>query len=537
MAVDAARLEIVKNGLRSLCEEMAVILARSAYSTNIKTRKDFSCALLDGRARVLAQSFAQPAHLGSLVRLVPRALEHVELAEGDALLVNDPYHGATHLNDVCVISPVHLPGLGRFGYVANVAHWVDVGGAAPASLPLSREIFQEGVIIPPTICQRRGELDRGLIDLLLANVRARKEVAGDLRAQLGANRAGELKLVELAERYGLDDLLRYSEALLDYTERLTAAGLAALPHGSWTGEDRLDDDGWGGPPIRIAVRVTNGPGGVEVDFTGTDAQRRSPMNATLTFTFSAVAFVLKCLLAGDVEPNDGFYRRLRVTAPEGTVVNARPPAGVVGGWEVAQRAVGALFRAFAEAVPEQVPAGSKGMIGNLGFGGYDEDADRTYAYYETVAGGAGGAFGADGQDGVQTDLTNTENAPVEELELYQPVRLQRYGLIPDSAGAGRWRGGLGVVREYRFLRDGATFSLITDRARLAPWGLAGGRPGRPARFLLNGREIPSKGQAAVDTGDVVTVETPGGGGWGDTAERDPAALRADLEAGKVTSWP
>ena len=503
-------------------------LARSAYSTNIKTRKDFSCALLDLDGRILAQSFAQPAHLGSLVSLVPRALERVRLAPGDAILVNDPYHGAVHLNDVCAISPVALDGA-PFGYVANIAHWVDIGGAAPASLPLSREIHQEGVIIPPTFVQRGGQTDHNVLGLILANVRAPHEVAGDLRAQLAANAAGEAGLAVLAARYGREDLAVYAHALLDYTERRTAAALGELPEGRWEGEDSLDDDGWGGPPVRIRVAVTVAGGRVTVAFAGTDAQRASPVNATLAFTFSAVAFVLKCLLPRDIDPNDGFYRMVDIRAPEGSVVNASSPAGVVGGWEVAQRVVGALFRAFAQALPERVPAGSKGIIGNLGFGG------AGYAYYETVAGGAGGALGVDGQDGVQADMTNTENAPVEEIELYHPVRVTRYGLIPDSEGAGRWRGGLGVVREYRFLRPGATFSFMTDRVKIPPWGLVGGLPARPARFLHNGRPVPSKGQVALEQGDVVTVETPGGGGYGDPRQRDPEAVRADLRGGKISA--
>jgi len=526
-AIDPARLEIVKNGLRNLCEEMALVLSRSAYSTNIKTRKDFSCAILDGEGRVLAQSFAQPAHLGSLVRLVPRALERVRLEPGDTILVNDPYHGAVHLNDVCAISPVQLEGR-PFGYVANIAHWIDIGGAAPASLPLSREIHQEGVIIPPTFVERGGRPDANVLGLILANVRAPHEVAGDLRAQLAANAAGRSKLADLGSRYGASQLSAYSQALLDYTARRTAAAFGDLPRGRWEGEDSLDDDGWGGPPIRIHVAVTVDGDGVLVDFAGTDAQRASPVNATLAFTFSAVSFVLKCLLPRDIEPNDGFYRMVRVRAPEGSVVNAVSPAGVVGGWEVAQRAVGAMFRAFAQAVPERVPAGSKGIIGNLGFGG------PGYAYYETVAGGAGGALGMDGQDGVQADMTNTPNAPVEEIEIYHPVRITRYALIPDSEGAGRWRGGLGVVREYRFLRSGGTFSFMTDRAKIAPWGLAGGQAARPARYLHNGKPVPSKGQVSLNEGDIITVETPGGGGYGDPRERDREAIDLDVRSGKIT---
>lgn len=534
--IDPARLEIVRNGLRALCEEMAVALARSAYSTNIKTRKDFSCALLDGNGRVLAQSFAQPSHLGSLVRLVPRALASDAgrtLAPGDVLLVNDPHGGAVHLNDVCAISPVALGGT-PFGYVANIAHWVDIGGAAPASLPLSREVYQEGLIVPPTVVRRAGRIDAGVLGLILANVRTPHEVAGDLRAQLAACHAGELKLAELAARYGGDHLARYGEAILQHTERLARAALATFPQGLWSGEDQLDDDGWTDRPIRIRVRVRVDGDGVDVDFAGSDAQRRSPMNATLSFTFAAVAYVLKCLLPPDVEPNDGLYRLLHVRAPAGSVVNASPPAGVVGGWEVAQRVAGALFRALAPALPERVPAASKGIIGNLGFGGWDEVAGRNYSYYETVGGGAGAARGCDGQDAVQADMTNTENAPVEELECAHPVRILRHALIPDSEGPGRWRGGLGVLREYRFLRPGATFSLITDRVKTAPWGLAGGGSARPARFSVNGREIASKGQFPLEAGDVVTVETPGGGGWGDPHQRDPAAVLADVRSGRVS---
>ena len=512
---------------------MTVILARSAYSTNIKTRKDFSCALLDKDARVLAQAFAQPTHLGSLVRLVPRAIEGRRLRRGDTLVINDPYRGATHLNDVCVIRPVYL-GRRHFGYVANLAHWVDIGGAAPASLPLSREIFQEGLIIPPILVQEDGRTNQSAFDLILANVRAKKEVAGDFRAQMAANQSAEENLEKLALRYGVRDLHTYSDALLDYTERMTAEAFADFPPGVWHGEDCLDDDGWGHGPLPIHVAVKCDDRRVEVDFAGTAPQGRSPVNATLTFTFSAVAFVLKCILPNEIEANDGFYRRISISAPENSIVNAASPAGVVGGWEVSQRIAGAMFRALAEPFRDRVPAASKGIIGNLGFGGFDTEAGRYFAYYETIAGGAGGARGMDGEDGVQADMTNTENAPVEEVEMHQPVRIQRYGLVPDSGGAGQWRGGLGVIREYRFLKPGITFSLMADRTLTRPWGLAGGADAQPASYKLNGETIPSKGQVQVGVGDVVTVQTPGGGGWGDPSLRSRAALLEDVATGKVS---
>jgi len=539
--VDPLRMEVLKNAFVAITEEMSATLYRSAYSTNIKTRKDFSCALFDNGLREIAQAFAQPAHLGILFRMVPMVISSYgkeNLGKGDALIVNDPYSGCAHLNDICLIAPI-FDGDTQLGYVANIAHHVDVGGSTPSSLPLSKELYQEGIIIPPVKIMCGGEINEDLFAFFKRNVRAKDEVPGDIKAQMAANRTGTMRFLELLGRYDRETLSDYIEEILAYTDRRTRHEFQSLPHGEYSGEDFLDDDGFTDEPIRVKARIWIGEEGVRCDFSGTDPQRASPMNATLAFTYSSVSFALKCLISDDIPVNDGFYRCIEIDAPPGTVVNAQEPAGVVGGYEVGQRIISALFRALSTAVPEKVMAGTKGNICNVGFGGNDPRRERYFAYMETVGGGFGGRKGMDGMEAVQTDLSNTENAPVEEMEIGYPVRIARYELIPGSGGAGQWRGGLGIRRDYEFPYGPATFSIISDRAKFPPWGLLGGKDAEPSRYVLNpdtpeARMLSSKGTFDVATGDIVSVQTPGGGGYGDPHIRAPEDVLRDVELGKVS---
>lgn len=537
---DPVRLEVFKNALLAITDEMSGALRRSAYSTNIKTRGDFSCALLDAGGRLVAQSFSQPTHLGSLVHSVPSALAEFgadRLAPGDAIVMNDAHRASVHLNDIVLISPVESDGR-RVGYAANVAHHVDVGGSTPGSLGINTEIYQEGLVLPPLRLVRAGEIDTDLARLVAANIRSPRESMGDFRAQVAANQLAARRVGELCGRYGAAAVERYMAALIEYSDRRVAAALREVPSGRHSAEDFLDDDGITTDPIRIAVTVTLGDGRIEFDLTGCDPQVRGPMNATAPMAYSGIAFVLRALLPADIPVNGGFYRHVRVTSTPGSVVAAQHPAAVAGGWEVAFRLAETAFLALEPVFPDRIPAATKGIICNVSFGGRDPADGEHYAFYETIAGGYGAHRHQDGMDGVQPHIHNTENAPVEEIELHYPVRLRRFALIPDSGGAGRQRGGLGVRRDYWFEGHEATFSIISDRGKFAPWGLDGGSPGRSAHYLVDPdgspRPLGSKATVRLQPGEVISVQTPGGGGHGDPFTRDPQRVAHDVRLGKVS---
>ncbi len=538
--LDPIRFEVIRGALVSATEEMAATIHRSAYSTNIKTRGDFSCCLLDAKLRVIAQSFSQPVHLGSLTNLVPNAARAYgvdRLQAGDMVIVNDPYLANIHLNDFTVFAPVFVREQ-LFGFVANLAHHVDVGGAAPASIAVTREIYQEGVRIPPTKLVASGAIVEDVFRLILAQVRSTRETTGDLRAQIAANIAGAKRIVELVEAVGYGEVSRYIDALIDYTRQRTRQELTRLPKGVFHAETALDSDGYGGPPVQLCVTVRIDSDGVVFDFTGSDAQRRAPVNATIGPTYSACAFVLKSLLDPDLPVNAGFYEFVNVIAPKGTVVNAEPPSPAVGAGEVHMRLADLILRALADAIPAAVPAATKGMICHAGFGGIDPRTGEYYCVLETIAGGYGARATTDGPDAVQPHGQNTENAPVEETEAGYPVLILRYELVPDSEGAGRTRGGLGLRRDYMFPDHGPAFSLLADREVNGPWGLAGGLPGKPARYILNPgpheRTLDSKLTIQLAPGDVVSYQTCGGGGYGPPSERDPEMVARDVREGRVS---
>jgi N-methylhydantoinase B len=539
--LDPIQFEVIRNALVATTEEMAIALKRSAYSTNVKTRGDFSCALFDRELRVTAQAFTQPVHLGSFVELVPRAVRTYgleRLGPGDMLVTNDPYNGGVHLNDITVIAPVFAGG-SLVGCLANLVHHVDVGGGAPASIGAFQEIYQEGVIIPVVKLVNAGVIDDDVFRLMLAQMRSKRETAGDFRAQVAANVTGERRLIELVNRVGHRQLNRYIDGIIDYTRRRTRSDMARLPKGIFRAEGAVDNDGFTDQPVRLCASVKIDDDGVLFDLTGSDPQRRGPVNSTFAMTFSGCAYALKCIIDQDVPVNQGFYDLVRVHAPLGTVTHCQAPAAVVGGWETQTRLVDVIFKALSSAMPERALAGTKAMMCQAGFGGIDPRTGEYYCFYEALAGGYGARYGKDGPDAVQAHGQNTENAPIEEIEVNYPVQITRYALVPDSGGPGRWRGGLGLRRDYHFPDHEVVFTILADRDRSGPWGLLGGCDGQRAEYLLNpdgeARRLSSKTTVQLQPGDVVSFRTCGGGGLGPVSERSRAAVLADVRDGKVSS--
>ena len=541
MQIDPIQFEVIRNALLEATEEMAIALRRSAYSTNIKTRADFSCAFFDRDLRPVAQAFTQPVHLGSLTILTPRAVREYgpeNLREGDAILVNDPYRGGVHLNDITLIAPVYCGGE-LFGYVANLAHHVDVGGGAPASIGAFQQVYQEGIIIPPVKLVEEGEIAADVFELVIAQIRSKRETRGDFRAQVAANHSGIRRLQGLVAQVGFETVAFYMDRLVEYTRARTVAELASLPRGEFAAAGVIDNDGFTDEPVKLAVCVVIDDDGVLFDLTGCDPQRRAPVNSTYSQTFAACAYVLKCLIDRDVPVNAGFYEQVRLQAPEATVVNCTAPSPVVGGWETQVRLTDIIFQALHPAMPERVPAATKGTMCQVGFGGTDPRSGQLYAYYETMAGGYGGRSSKDGPDAVQCHGQNTENAPIEEIEINYPLRIDRYELIENSEGAGAYRGGLGLRRDYRFPNHEVSFTVLSDRDRWGPPGLAGGQAGQVAEYILDpegaSEKLGSKVTIALEADTVFSYRTCGGGGYGSPLQRDPAAVAADVREGKVSA--
>lgn len=526
MLPDPVHLEIFKNLFRAVAEEMGVVMQRSAYSPNIKERLDFSCALFDPQGEMVAQAAHIPVHLGSMPLSVKAAVDAFALEDGDVVLVNDPYSGGTHLPDITAITPAFVDGK-LVGYLANRAHHADVGGAFPGSMGLGEEIYEEGLRIPPVRLYRRGVLQEDVMKLLLANVRIPVERQGDLQAQIAANRRGRLRLVELVEKYGIDPTLQWMARLQQYAQAMTEAAISRIPDGTYTFEDVLEDDGLGSPPLPIRVCITVTGHRARVDFDGSAPQTRGPLNCVYAVTLSAVGYVFRCLLDESVPTNAGVFRAFDVVAPSGSVVNARPPAAVAGGnVETSQRIVDVVLGALAQAIPERIPAASCGTMNNVTIGGVDPVTGRTFAYYETLAGGMGAHSEGPGLSAVQTHMTNTKNTPVEALEYAYPLRVRRYALRPHSGGDGHHRGGDGLIREIEALVP-CQATLLTERRRTAPYGLAGGNSGKPGENAVlrqDGRKeaLPAKARVLLEPGDTLLVATPGGGGYGQApAHRSP----------------
>jgi N-methylhydantoinase B len=454
---------------------------------------------------------------------VAAALKEIEFAPGDVVALNDPFAGGTHLPDVTLVMPV-VKGKRILFYVANRAHHADIGGATPGSMGLATDIYGEGIRIPPIRLVRNGVLDQDTMRLLLANVRGNVERRGDFDAQIGSLKTGETRLLEIIERRGEKEAFVYAGQLIEYSARLMRHTIASIPDGSYEAEDALDDDGIEERPVRIAVRIVIRGQHALIDFTGSAAQVVGAINAVEAITVSAVSYVFRCLLGGDVPASAGLMEPIEVIAPAGTVVNANPPASVAGGnVETSQRIVDVLFKALAQALPDRIPAASQGTMNNLTIGGIDTRTGLEFSYYETVAGGMGARPAQDGMSGVHTHMTNSLNTPAEALEYAYPLRVCEYRLRRGSGGEGKQRGGDGVVREIQTLVP-ARMSLLADRRKRAPYGLHGGSDGKSGSgFIIRGNQcqkISAKGSHELQTGDRVRVETPGGGGWGNTDKTD-----------------
>lgn len=517
---DPVTLEVFRNLFYSVAEEMGAVLRRTAFSPNIKERRDYSCAIFDGHGRLVAQGEHMPVHLGSMPLSVEVAIRTVPMEPGDVVVLNDPFCGGTHLPDITLVQPVYLRGdKAPFCYVANRAHHSDVGGMTPGSMPLARSIYQEGIRIPPLKLVRRGKVVDEVMSLILANVRTPVEREGDLTAQIASNRTGVRRLTAMAEKYGRELVGKYMEHLQDYAERMTREAITGIPDGVYRFTDYLDDDGLGNGPLPISVTITVEKDRAIVDFTGTAPQAEGSVNAVYAITLSAVMYCFRLIVPFEVPVNGGTLRPLTVIAPEGTLVNARPPAAVAGGnVETSQRIVDAVLGALAQAIPDRVPAASSGTMNNLTFGGIDPRTGQPFAYYETIAGGMGARPRADGLDATHTHMTNSLNTPVEALEHSYPVRVRRYAIRRGSGGKGRYRGGDGIVREIQLLCP-AEVTILSDRRKIAPYGLAGGEPGLPGETALiepagDRRLLPSKASLWVQANTVISVRTPGGGGYG-----------------------
>jgi N-methylhydantoinase B len=531
MIRDPIELEIFKNIFHSVAEEMGAALRRTAFSPNIKERRDYSCAVFDSAGEVIAMGDHMPVHLGSMPMSVRAVLDSFALAPGDVAMVNDPFRGGTHLPDITLVAPFYSsrrttqPDF----YLASRAHHADVGGTYPGSMGLCREIYQEGFRIPPVKILRGGKMQADILALLLTNVRTPEEREGDLGAQIAACHTGAERLREICRRYGLPRVRKAAQTLLDYSEEIMRAFLGRVPKGGYRAEDFLDNDGVSERPVKIAVEVRFWPPRrsgkastqpmVSVDFTGSDSQVEGSVNAVEAITYSACFYVFRCLLAEDVPATAGLMRPIRVIAPRGTVVNARPPAAVAGGnVETSQRIVDVLMRALAKAIPDRIPAAASGTMNNLTIGGIDPRTREPFAYYETIAGGMGARPAKPGVSGVHTHMTNSLNTPAEALEYAYPLRVRKYGLRSGSGGRGRESGGDGVVREIEVLTD-AEVTLLADRRQHGPYGLNGGEDGARGTTQLirtdgSSQELPGKFNIRLRKGERIRIETPGGGGWG-----------------------
>ena len=532
---DPVELEIFKNLYHSIAEEMGGALRRTAFSPNIKERRDYSCAVFDEDGEVIAMGDHMPVHLGSMPMSVRAAVERLAFEPGDIAMLNDPFCGGTHLPDITLVAPVylsHVRGKVRMPdfYVASRAHHADVGGTYPGSMGLCREIYQEGLRIPPVKLVRAGVMDRDILALVLNNVRTPKEREGDLSAQIAACHTGATRLGEICRRYGLAHAKRLGRELLDYSEEMMRAFLSKAPRGEFRAEDFLDDDGVSDRPVKIAVSIKFHSSSkpqrrsraihvVSIDFTGTDPQVQGSVNAVEAITYSACFYVFRCLLAEDVPATAGLMRPIQVIASPGTVVNARPPAAVAGGnVETSQRIVDVLLRALAQALPDHVPAAASGTMNNLTIGGMDPRTGEPFAYYETIAGGMGARPTRDGVSGVHTHMTNSLNTPAEALEYAYPLRVRRYSLRRESGGNGKHRGGDGIVREIEVLSE-AEVTLLADRRKHGPYGLQGGGGGASGTAEVIRQDgsvecLPGKFNVRLRPGERIRIQTPGGGGWG-----------------------
>lgn len=540
MAHDPVRLELVKNAIGSIVDEMVLTVIRIAYSSIMRDTMDLSSAFCDRQGRMIAQGLSVALHLGS----IPDAMDWVlkkygdTLAPGDIVVLNDPYQGGMHLPDIFMFKPVFV-GERLLGYAVVVAHHNDMGGRVPGSSAAdSTEIFQEGLRIPVLKLYERGKVNQTLMDLIAINVRIPDVVLGDIQAQVAACGIAERGMNELAARFGVERLEQHFDELLDYSEREARRTVRSIPPGTYRFVDYLDDDGVNmDSPVKIAVAVHVEGDELTVDLEGTSPQVRGAINSTLSFAKSAVYFAVRSVMDSDAPNNAGFFRPIHVNAPLGCLVNPRPPAAVAARGISGFRLIDAMFGALAQAIPERVRAAGEGGTTSYSFGCYDAEG-RFSLFREAIMGAWGGGCRREGIDGIANGAANISNAPIEMVENQAPIRVERYELVPDSGGAGQWRGGMSVLRQLRFLGERATLQLRSDRRRHSPYGLMGGRPGAISNNLLDDgkswSQLPTKFTRQLGKGQAIRHTTAAAGGYGDPLRRDPELVLADVIDGKVT---
>jgi len=517
--MNSIELSLFASRIEAVCEEMGAVLQRTAFSPNIKDRLDYSCAVFDASGELCAQAAHIPVHLGSMAYAMCDIVAGLPWSPGDMVILNDPYLGGTHLPDVTLIAPVYVADM-LTGFVANRAHHADIGASTPGSMPISRQLDEEGMIIPPTFLLRKGKLDERRLAAITGATSNPGQSGGDFAAQISANRTGLTRLIALVQSTGITTYEERLQQLNAYAGRLASNSLATIPDGEYCFADVMDDDGMGNTDIPIVVTLRVSGHQIHVDFTGTAPQTAGNINCPLSVAAAGVYYVFRCLMPPQTPACAGSFRNITLTAPEGSLLNAKRPAAVAAGnVETSTRVVDVVMGALAQALPDKIPAASHGSMNNIAMG--SRTAGNGWDYYETIGGGMGAGPIHNGLHAVQTHMTNTLNTPVEVLESQYPLRIRRYALREGSGGKGKHRGGDGLVREFEFLAP-TTVTLLTERRRHAPWGLRGGNDGQPGSHLLterhnnqcNNKALPAKTTVETGPGDRLIIATPSGGGWG-----------------------
>ena len=543
--VDPVMMQVVKNGLDSIAEQMAITLQYTAHSPVIREVLDFATALMDTKGRLISQTSGAPIFVNAMGPTLRFVLEHSipldQWEEGDVFLVNDPYLGGSqHLPDIVMFRPIFQCGK-LVGVCGCVAHHVDVGGTSPGSYTMTADsIFQEGLRIPPVKLYSRGSLVEDIKKMFLANIRLPAFVWGDIEAQLACMRIGERSFLELLDRYGGGTISECVDALMDYSERLVRHGISTIPNGRYEFEDWLDNDGVNDEPVVIRFALIIEDDSIIADFTGSDPQRNAPINCSQSMTGAVVHYCLAAAIGADVPVNEGAFRPVEFKMPEASIVSAAPPAPVVGRMAIVHRTCDTVLGALAKALPNRIPAAYYGMSTTYHLSGVGPDNSMTWALFEIEVGGWGGSASRDGLETCSAHVHNPANTPVEMVERIQPVRIEKYELIPDSGGPGKHRGGLGLRRDLRILEGQARLTLLADRMKYGPYGLNGGEKGSFTEVIINPdtpdeRKLPGKVTGvALERGDIISVRTSGGGGWGNPRERDRGAVLQDIKLGKIS---
>lgn len=542
--VDGVLLEIIENTFMSIAEEMGAVLVKSAYSTNIKERRDCSCAIFDAAGNTIAQAEHIPMHLGSLLGMVRDIQKNYSLGDihdGDMFIANDPYNGGgTHLPDIAIASPVFWENE-LIAYVINIAHHNDVGGRVPGSNAADSEtIYEEGIRIPPVKIFTRGQLNQDILRLILLNCRINDIRRGDLHAQFACNQKGKQRVQEACQKFGKAILKECMQELLNYSERKMRNAIAEIPNGTFEFTDYIDSDGRGSKPVPLHVKIDILDAEILLDFTENCPQVKGALNLTETALLACIYYSLKCIVDPSLPSNGGYYRAIKYKVMPGTLVCCKDPAAVAGRTDTAQRVVDVIFGAMAQVVPQRVVAGCNSAITSIIFGGENPETNKFYIYLETVAGGSGARFNKDGLDAVQVHMTNTSNLPIESLESEYPLMVEQYTMITDSGGAGKYRGGMGIRKDIRILNHQCIFSVKADRQKIAPWGLEGGKTGTPGQIVINPESDnpiildSKKSNTVLLPGTVLSCRTPGSGGYGKAKERNRDLIVQDLEQGMIS---